>query len=116
MTDDLVAEDYDSVDEAMRAVGCTSLNQLFDIWQDLVRQVEEGYAWTEYEYWDELSSRDAIARAWPILTPRIRRLREPALLAIDTRFRLATVPNGADADATPGWWRRRWPRLTDDFQ
>ncbi|UWE08217.1 hypothetical protein [Actinacidiphila bryophytorum] len=119
----LDAEDYASV---LRAVQLLSgrhrrdmtLNARMDAWAEFVADVEEGFdtmwAW-EFEH--DMVHRDWLHDAWPILTERVRRLRQPELDALDERFRLATAPvpsSGMSAGATSSparWWRSRYPRL-----
>ncbi|WP_150208523.1 hypothetical protein [Streptomyces venezuelae] len=116
MSEELGAEDYASVHAAAQAAGAGfgSLNEALARWRLVVVDIEAGFdlafAW---EYRDELACRDWLRAAWPLLTERVRRARQPELDRWDERFCAATRPM-AGSDAGPGersgaWWHRRFP-------
>ena len=116
---DASGEDYPSVE---RAVG-RSLNGLLQDWDHFVRQVETGDSDNRYEYVNDMSCRDRLAAAWPILTEKVRNARQAQLDALDARFEAATVPDPDSTDAEGGddaWWVDRRPvllvgELAEDF-
>lgn len=59
-------------------------------WRGLIREVEEGYDQLVDEYMNDLSCRDWLELAWPMLTERVRTARLPELEALDARFLAAT--------------------------
>ncbi|MEU2395573.1 hypothetical protein [Streptomyces sp. NPDC007369] len=87
-----------------------TLNSLFEAWEDLVEEVEEGYGWCAPELDNDLWCRAALARVWPLLPPRVQTLRRPELDALDARFRTATVPWPDRGEEPHGWWTLRIPR------
>lgn len=118
MTAPLDARDLASVARAEAATGHPgrTLNSWTDAWRELVEQVEAGYEESLHDYADQLGCRGVLARAWPLLTPRVRAAREDELAVLDERFRAATVDvddagvHGWPFTAGPEeWWRRRVP-------
>ncbi|MFD8417000.1 hypothetical protein ACFV2Q_35575 [Streptomyces sp. NPDC059650] len=116
----LTAEEYAAVHTAV-ATGAGrrndgrpwTLNALFEAWQDLVEEVEEGYGWCAPELDNHLWCRTALARVWRLLPPRVRALRRPQLDELDARFRTATIP-WPDQDEEPHrWWTWRIPRILE---
>ncbi|MFE5520661.1 hypothetical protein ACWCYZ_21700 [Streptomyces virginiae] len=114
------AEEYEAVHAALRTVArpgrggppCT-LNSLFEQWDALVREVEEGYGWSAPELASDLWCRSALARIWPSLPPRIQAVRRSELDEIDRRFHSATVGRPGQDDQAGRWWLRRVPRLIE---
>ena len=68
-----------------------------------------------WEFDNEVADRDWLHDAWPILTERVRRLRQPELDALDDRFRAATVPirplgmSRSTMAEREEWWQLRYP-------
>ncbi|HET9656281.1 MAG TPA: hypothetical protein VFP72_13070 [Kineosporiaceae bacterium] len=92
------------------------MNEATTAWRQLVDQVEGGYGWCVDEYTNDLTARDWLDEAWPVLTSRVRAAREPELAAIDARFRAATTDDDGELLAhffrvgrRSGWWWRRRP-------
>ncbi|MGW5637460.1 hypothetical protein [Streptomyces sp. NPDC003832] len=113
----LSREEYEAVHSAV-AVGvgtwpggqpCT-LNSLFGRWRSVVAEIEEGYSWCAPELDNDIWCRGALARVWPLLPPRVRSLRQPALHELDERFRTATIPWPGRPEEAGRWWHRRIPR------
>jgi hypothetical protein len=115
------AEDYGSVERAVGPEG--SLNGLLAAWEQFVRAVEIGYTHNRYEYVNDMSCRRALAKAWPVLTQKVRDARQAELDAADARFLAATVPSPASTDRkepNSSWWEGRRPvvlvgNLAEDF-
>ncbi|MFD7258558.1 hypothetical protein [Streptomyces sp. NPDC059874] len=130
MTEDepLDAEDYASVHRATALLSAyyhlhtMTLNACMEAWAEFVAEVEEGVeAMWAWEFDNDTRHRDALHSAWPILTERVRALRQPELDALDARFRAATAPikplgmSASEMAAQPRWWRWRYPlRVTGD--
>ncbi|MEV5973119.1 hypothetical protein [Streptomyces sp. NPDC051921] len=115
---DLTAEECAGVRAALTAVtphGAGgqewTLALLFSAWRDVVSEVEEGYAWCAPELDNDTWCRDALARVWPLLPPRVRELRRPELDALDARFRTATIAWPDRSEEPPRWWEYRIPRI-----
>ncbi|MFG2294103.1 hypothetical protein [Streptomyces sp. NPDC048603] len=112
----LDAEDYASVLAAAAAAGpaYSGLNEALARWRLVVVDIEAGFdlefAW---EYGHELRCRDWLRAAWPLLTERVRALRQPELDRWDDRFFAATLPMTVDDAGMGGrggaWWHRRFP-------
>lgn len=120
--DQLTPEDYESVHQAGRVLyergwrKAFTVNEMTDAWKQLVVEVEAGYDQLVDEYTNDLSCRDWLAAAWPMLTERIRAARQAELDAIDARFLAATAEDTEGAlacfyrvDSKSGWWWRRLP-------
>ncbi|MFI2508769.1 hypothetical protein [Streptomyces sp. NPDC018972] len=90
-----------------------SLNSLLAQWSALVNDVEEGYSWCAPELSNDLSCRDALARVWPLLSPRVRTVRQPELDGIDDRYRRATIPWPGRPEQGARWWTWRVPRILE---
>lgn len=116
---EMTAEDYESVDRASRALyeqgwrKRFSINEMTSAWRGLIREVEEGYDQLVDEYTNDLSCRDWLALAWPMLTERVRAARSPELDALDARFLAATVEDTDgrlsrffDVKGKDWWWQR----------
>lgn len=115
----LTEEDYASILTAMHTLtgrygsGLT-LNEALAWWRLVVRDIEEGFdtQWV-WEYHHELACRDWLCEAWPLLTARVRTLRQPFLNEMDNRFTAATAPlQGKEAEGRRNgrWWHDRYPR------
>ncbi|MFD7629608.1 hypothetical protein ACFV7Q_26880 [Streptomyces sp. NPDC059851] len=90
-----------------------TLNLLFEAWQDLVEEVEEGYGWCAPELDNDLWCRTALAGVWRLLPPRVQTIRQSELDELDARFRAATIP-WPDRDEDPRrWWEWRVPRILE---
>jgi hypothetical protein len=127
--DALTAEDYESVERAGRVLyergwrQPFSVNEVVDAWRVLIEQVEQGYDDVVYEYINDLSCRDWLALAWPMLTDRVRSARHPELESLDARFMAATTEDKEGrlalyrrAGTDDGWWWGRLPtRRTGEF-
>ncbi|WP_328860447.1 hypothetical protein [Streptomyces sp. NBC_00306] len=115
----LTEEDNASVLTAMRALADRyrsgwTLNEALARWRLVVTDIEEGFD-TEgvWEYHNELACRDWLCEAWPLLTDRVRALRQPSLNAMDDRFTAATAPmqgKKAEGRRNGRWWHDRYPR------
>lgn len=116
-------QDYASVHQAMqllssRYLHALTLNARMEAWAEFVTSVEEGFDTTwAWGFDNDIADRDWLHDAWPILTERIRRLRQPELNALDDRFRAATAPikplgmsRSAMAEQAR-WWQFRYPLL-----
>jgi hypothetical protein len=121
---ELTADDYASVEHADRLLHqqgwrrVLTPNEMTDAWAQLIDQVAEGYHMCVDEYTNDLSCRDWLAHAWLLFTQRVRAARQPALAALDERFRAVTVDDGGAAlshyyrvERKDGWWWRRRPRI-----
>jgi len=124
MVDPLTADDYASVTQAARALHERgwrkqfTVNEMTDAWRQLVEQIERSYSWEVEEYTNDLSCRDWLALAWPMLTENVRAHRASELNELDARFRTATTDDhdGRLArfyriETKDGWWWRRIPLL-----
>ncbi|MEU9959515.1 hypothetical protein [Streptomyces sp. NPDC050982] len=118
----LTAEDYASVLAAMQALseryrGGWTLNEALARWRLVVKEIEAGFDthWL-WEYHNELVCRDWLCEAWPLLTDRVRAVRQPFLDSMDDRFTAATAPMRKEG-AVLGhhrrgrWWHDRYPRV-----
>jgi hypothetical protein len=116
------ATDYESIERAgaeLHAQGwrkAFGLNEMLEAYEHLVTKVEEGYDEMVDEYTNDLSCRDWLALAWPMLTERVRDARATELEALDNRFRSATFDDGGQTlsryfavERKDGWWWRRRP-------
>lgn len=118
----MTPEDYESVERAGRVLYERGWRQPFSVnemtrgWSRLVAEVERGYDQLVDEYTNDLSCRDWLALAWPMLTENVRLARQSELDALDARFMAATTED-ADGrlgrfrhiEAGDGWWWRRLP-------
>lgn len=103
--------------------GGPSLDALLRSWSAFVTQVERGYEDSIYEYTNDLSVRDRLARVVDGAGPGLRAKLEARLANDDERFRAATAdspPLGAFREQPPPWWWRRAPvrrvgELADDL-
>ncbi|MFB6619171.1 hypothetical protein ACFCV9_33955 [Streptomyces sp. NPDC056367] len=77
-----------------------------------MEDVEEGSARCAPELDDDICCRDALARVWPLLPPRVQAVRRPELDELDGRFRAATVP-WPDREEPHRWWHYRIPRVLE---
>lgn len=123
VSEPLNGEDYASVRRATQALSgrylhFMTLNARMDGWAEFVTHVEEGFdtIWA-WEFDNDITDRDWLHDAWPILTERVRRLRGPELDALDKRFLAATAPlKGFEGPRNTtaglsGWWHFRYPLL-----
>lgn len=121
----LSAEDYASADRVQQllAGSCVSSPTLFRqmrSWQDFVVGVEAGFdtSWI-WEYYSDLSCRDWLDKALPLLTPALRALCQPVIERWDARYLAATGPIKLQGSQTSrsstqsGWWHDRFPLLID---
>ncbi|MGW8760873.1 hypothetical protein ACWGN5_00025 [Streptomyces sp. NPDC055815] len=119
----LDAEDYASVHRATHLLSARycqvlTLDARMEAWAEFVAEVEEGvetmWAW---EFDNDMADRDWLHDAWPILTERVRRSRQPELDALDERFRTATAPikpfgmSQSEMAGQTRWWLFRYPLL-----
>jgi hypothetical protein len=122
---ELSREDYESIERAGRELHARgwrkqfSLNEMPEAYETLVSHVEEGYEEMVEEYANDLSCRDWLALAWPMLSPRVQQIRIAELDALDYRFRAATVDDGGRVisryfriENKSGWWWHRRPLRT----
>ena len=114
-TDLLGAEDYASVYRAMRVspgrrgTGRT-LNGHFEGSAQFIAEIEDGFdTASAFEYSHDLRVRDWLHDAWPILTERVRRIRQGELDALDARYRAATR-RPSESSSEGAWWSQegRW--------
>lgn len=117
----LTAADYASVHRATELLSTKYLHRLtlnagLEAWSAFVEDVEGGFdvCWA-WEFDNEAVARGWLHDAWPILTERVRLLRQPELDALDDRFRAATAPT-KPLDASRSalaegekWWYFRYP-------
>ncbi len=118
----LDADDYESVNRAARTLHEQgwrkpfTLNEMMAMWRSLVREVESGYDQMVDEYTNDLSCRDWLALAWPMLSERVRAARQEELDSLDARFLAATSKDTEGrlgrfyrVESKDGWWWRRLP-------
>jgi len=79
-------------------------------WEGLVRQFEEGYDWTEYEYRNDCECRSILEKALyaPEMDPfpeQIRGMRE-RVFAADERVRALFLPGVQIGSPNWDWWLR----------
>jgi hypothetical protein len=116
------AADDESIDRAGRALHASgwskvhTLDQMAAAWAALVAEVEIGYDLEVEDYTNDLTCRDWLAAAWPMLSAGAQAARQDELSALDERFRAATVDDtdGRVAryyrlEPDDGWWWRRVP-------
>jgi hypothetical protein len=72
-----------------------TLNGLIGGWCDLVEQIEAGYDWSIYEYFNDLHVR-AMLQSVLDGAPALRAWTESDVAPLDERFRRATRPRGTD--------------------
>lgn len=118
----LSAKDYSS----MRAAGLAlhrhgwskvfTVEEMLNAWSALVNEVEGGYDDMVDEYTNDLTSRDWLAAALPMLTKPAQAAHQVTLDDLDHRFRAATLDDDGRAvgqffhiDNKAGWWWRRVP-------
>lgn len=116
----LTEEDYASVLAAAKTLSGRyrsgwTLNEALARWRLAVKDIESGFdtQWI-WEYHDGLSCRDWLAEAWPILSARVRAVRQPFLDAWDDRFIAATAPmrqTPAVSGRRDQWWHGRYPSV-----
>ncbi|MER7171937.1 hypothetical protein [Streptomyces mesophilus] len=116
---ELTADDYASVHSAMQSLsdkyGTCTLNEALTRWRLTVIGIEDCFD-TEWiwEYHHELVCRDWLHEAWPLLTARVRELRQEFLGEWDRRFAAATLPmrrvDGSPSTREGRWWHNRYPR------
>ncbi|MGY3064165.1 hypothetical protein ACVWZD_008463 [Streptomyces sp. TE3672] len=91
------------------------MNEALDQWRLVVEDIEEGvdtqWAW---EYHNELFCRDWLYEAWPLLTARVRALRQSLLDGLDERFAAATAPMRKPGDELPETWSPAPEYVEDD--
>jgi hypothetical protein len=125
---ELTADDRDSVARAeatLRRGGWSSglsLDGALATWGRFAREVADGYRSSVEAYTHELTVRDWINAAWPLLSPGVRAVREPELSLPDEQFRRATEEDdGAllgrffHVTDSPWWWHRRPLVLVGEF-
>ncbi|HUP62969.1 MAG TPA: hypothetical protein VNA69_21430 [Thermoanaerobaculia bacterium] len=101
-----------------------SLEGLAELWKSFVREVEQGYSMSIYDYTNDLSIRDILDDVLTRVPLGVQQELKAELESWDDRYRLATKPAvvpilpGPDVVQNPRWWRI--PRvltgeLRDDF-
>lgn len=91
-----------------------SPGEVIEMWDSFVSSCEEGYGWSIYEYYNEISVRDLIEVLLdqPTLreAPQQTWFRE-GVEEIDRRFN-SLIKNGPKASGSTGrsWWRAQFPR------
>lgn len=115
------AEDYASIDRAadeLQRRGWAkrySLNEAIDAWSSLVKTVEIGYSMTIDDYTNDLSIRQWLDQARPLLTPGVAQSMDARMTPIDDRFLTATEPTSRPLPgAGSGWWSGRLPKVLID--
>lgn len=88
-----------------------SFPQMVRRWDSFIREVERGYDASIYEYTNELSVRDIIARALELAPPAVAEKLESHLKPLDERFLGATSESDrplsfADTAGLSRWWYR----------
>jgi hypothetical protein len=118
----LTSEDYDSVLRAGRVLHeqgwrqSWTLNQQVDSWVGLVETVEDGYRMTIDDYTNDLSVRQWLELARPLLTERVRASLDGRLAPLDERFKAATRETAVKLPgAGPFWWSRLPKVLVDEL-
>lgn len=120
--DEMTPADRESVEHAGRVLHGRgwrknfSVNEMTDAWRQLIAEVEAGYDQLVYEYINDLSCRDWLSLAWPMLTEHVRSVRQAELDELDARFTAATTEDTEGrlaqfyrVEAKDGWWWRRLP-------
>ncbi|MFF3932864.1 hypothetical protein [Streptomyces hirsutus] len=79
----------------------------------MVKEVEEGYAWSGPEFSNDCWCRDVLERALPMLPKQIAAAIRAQLYALDERFRGATIPWPGHEEHSGRWWQRRVPRVLE---
>jgi hypothetical protein len=99
--------------------------RLLERWASFVREVEGGYNESIYEYTNDLSVRDVIAKAMARSPHTIIEKISDYLGSLDKRFSIATfeidrpLSFGSDTDLGRWWYRvptKRGSELTDDLR
>lgn len=86
-------------------------SRLLEKWERFVKDVEEGYSLSIYDYTHELSMRDLLENVKERVPVRLRQEIEVALRPWDARFMQATQPSDrpiepvVDEDAKEWWYR-----------
>ncbi|MGW1071158.1 hypothetical protein ACWD4F_42520 [Streptomyces aureus] len=87
-------------------------------WATLVGAIERGYGDDIYEFTNDLYCRNWLHEAWILLDEHVVRLWTPRIIALDDRYKAATVDDDGQAldrfHRLPGpdlWWWRRHPRI-----
>ncbi|MEU8178716.1 hypothetical protein AB0C14_38130 [Microbispora hainanensis] len=99
----LSPDDYASMVRAGEVLYARGWRQTFTVrtmvnqWAWLVAEVERGYDDMVEEYASDLSCRDWLAQAWPMLTQPVRTVWHAKIQPLDERFRAATVDDGGKA-------------------
>jgi hypothetical protein len=98
---------------ASRVVG---VEQLLRQWETFVKEVENGYVLTGYDYVNDLATRDFLDELTSTALPSVReKLMRSGLDASDARFRAAsrelTKPLRIGTPERPRWW---WFRVPND--
>src|SRR5689334_23295426 len=93
-----------------------SVDEMTGAWRQLIGLIEAGYDQLVYEYINDLSCREWIALAWPMLTEHVRSVRQAEVDALDGQFIAATTEDKEGklaqfyrVDAADGWWWQRIP-------
>jgi hypothetical protein len=108
----LSAEESTVMDSIIAEMGTSmSLSQMLRRWSSFVREVELGYSESIYDYTNELSVRDLIARVLELAPPAVSEKLESHLNPIDERFLGATSESNrplslSDATGLSRWWYR----------
>lgn len=113
----LSAEEINAVSNAVIATvgrrargGEWSFAALFVAWRRMVAEVEVGYSWSAAELGNDVFSRGALAKVWPLLPDRLARLWRTDLDELDARFRAATIEWPGHAEDDREWWSWRIPK------
>ncbi|GGO17499.1 hypothetical protein [Micromonospora parathelypteridis] len=117
----LTRADYQSalrVGEKLRERGWQmvfSLPQAVDGWSAMIESIREGYDWNLDEYRNDLSCREWLEQALPLLTEPVRANWQGHVDPLDEEFRAVTVleddPSRWPHSGSDRWWLKRRPRL-----
>lgn len=89
-------------------------------WRDFVDECETGYAWTLFEYWEDLSFRTDIQKALEL--EELKKYEEyqhleSQILATDSLFKeISYLDNRVDIDDQYWWQKRLLSKTTEDYR
>ena len=105
------ADEFERVTASRGRMSNGSPNAVLEAWEDFVRECEEGYSWTIYEYDNEIAVRATIEAT--LQDPAVRSSSgfeafKERLAPIDERFQIL-IGQGPKISDHGEWWERRLP-------